>query len=128
ILSDSVWKSRYAGDRSVLGRAIKINDRVCTVIGVMPPEMKFPFNNDMWLPFALLPPPIQQAKRSVRNLQVIGRLAHGGTLSQARSEIDTVVARLAQDHPDTNKDFRASVVRYNDRGAGPRTEERSVGE
>jgi putative ABC transport system permease protein len=119
ILSDSVWKSRYAGDRSVLGRAIKINDRVCTVIGVMPPEMKFPFNNDMWLPFALLPPPIQQAKRSVRNLQVIGRLAHGGTLSQARSEIDTVVARLAQDHPDTNKDFRASVVRYNDRVAGP---------
>jgi predicted permease len=119
ILSDSVWKSRYAADRTVLGRAIKINDRVCTIIGVMPPEMKFPFNNDMWLPFALLPPPIQQARRSVRNLQVIGRLADGVTLRQARSEIDTIVARLAQDHADSNKDFRASVVSYNDRVAGP---------
>jgi putative ABC transport system permease protein len=119
ILSDSVWKSRYAADRTVLGRTIKVNDRVCTIIGVMPPEMKFPFNNDLWLPFALLPPPYQQAKRSVRNLQVIGRLAPGVTLRQARSEIETIVARLTKDHPDTNKDFRASVVAYNDRIAGP---------
>jgi putative ABC transport system permease protein len=119
ILSDSVWKSRYAADRTVLGRAITINDRVCTIVGVMPPEMKFPFNNDMWLPFALLPPPVQQAKRSVRNLQAIGRLAHGVTLGQARSEVDIIVARLAQDHADSNKDFRASVVSYNDRVAGP---------
>jgi len=77
ILSDSLWKSRYGADRTVLGRAIKINDRVCTIIGVMPPEMRFPFNNDMWLPFALLPAPFLQAKRDVRNLQVIGRLAPG---------------------------------------------------
>ena len=53
ILSDSVWKSRYAAGRAVLGRALKVNDRICTIIGVMPPEMKFPFNNDMWLPFAM---------------------------------------------------------------------------
>jgi predicted permease len=119
IISDSVWKSRYAGDRSVLGRAVKINDRLCTVVGVMPPEMKFPFNNDMWMPFGMLPPPIQQAKRGVRNLQAIGRLAPGVSLRQARSEIDTIVARLAQDHADTNKDFRATVVTYNDRVAGP---------
>jgi predicted permease len=119
ILSDSVWKGRYAADRSVLGRTIKINDRVCTIVGVMPPEMKFPYNNDMWLPFGLLPPPFQQAKRSVRNLQAIGRLAAGSTLRQARSEIETIAARLAHDHADTNKDFRASVVTYNDRVANP---------
>lgn len=119
IVSDSVWKSRYAADRAALGRTIKINDRVCTIIGVMPPEMKFPFNNDMWLPFAMLPPVVQQAKRSVRNLQVIGRLARGVTLPSARSEIETIVTTLAKDHADTNKDFHASVVRYNDRVAGP---------
>jgi predicted permease len=119
ILSDSLWKSRYGADRTVLGRAIKINDRVCTIIGVMPPEMRFPFNNDMWLPFALLPPPFHQAKRDVRNLQVVGRLAPGATLRQARTEIQTIVTRLAHDHPDTNKDVHATVVTYNDRVAGP---------
>ncbi len=119
ILSDSVWKSRYAADPKILGHVVKVNDRLFTVIGVMPPEMKFPFNNDMWFTFAMLPPPIQQAKRSVRNLQVIGRLAPGMSLAKARSEIETIVARLAADHADTNKDFRASVVSYNDRVAGP---------
>ena len=119
ILSDSIWKSRYAGDPAVLGRTIKINDRVCTIVGVMPPEMKFPVNNDLWLPFAQLPPPVLQAKRSVRNLQGIGRLAQGVTLARARTEIETIVGRLALDHPDTNKDFRASLVPFNDRVAGP---------
>ena len=119
ILSDSMWKSRYAGDRAVLGRTLKINDKIYTVIGVMAPEMKFPFNNDLWLPFSQLPPPVHQAKRSVRNLQAIGRLAPGVTLPQARSEIETIVARLASDHADTNKDFKAVVMSYNDRVAGP---------
>jgi putative ABC transport system permease protein len=119
ILSDSVWKSRYAADPKILGHVVKVNDRLFTVIGVMAPEMKFPFNNDMWFTFAMLPPPIQQARRSVRNLQVIGRLAPGVSLANARSEIETIVARLAADHADTNKDFRASVVSYNDRVAGP---------
>jgi predicted permease len=118
ILSDSVWKSRYAADRSVLGRAIKINDRIYSVVGIMPPEMRFPFNNDLWLPFNQLPPPVLQAKRNVRTLQAIGRLAPGVTLPQARAEIDTIVARLARDHPDTNKDVRASIVTFNDRVAG----------
>jgi predicted permease len=119
IISDSLWKSRYAGDRAVLGRAIKINDKMYTVVGVMGPEMQFPFNNDLWLPFSQLPPPVLQAKRGVRNLQGIARLAPGVTLRQARVEIETIVARLANDHPDTNKDFRAVVVSYNDRVAGP---------
>src|SRR5579871_2359154 len=119
ILSDSMWKSRYAGDRAVPGRTLKINDKIYTVVGVMAPEMKFPFNNDLWLPFAQLPPPVHQAKRNVRNLQAIGRLAPGVTLPQARSEIETIVARLLRDHPDTNTDFKAWVITYNDRVTGP---------
>jgi predicted permease len=114
-----MWKSRYAADRAVLGRSLKINDRIYTIIGVMAPEMKFPFNNDLWIPFAQLPPPVQQAKRGVRNLQAIGRLAPGVTLAQARTEIDTIVARLARDYADTNKDFHAAVLAYNDSVAGP---------
>src|SRR5438874_312166 len=119
ILSDSMWKSRYAADRAVLGRSLKINDRVYTIIGVMTPEMKFPFNNDLWVPFVQLPPVVQQAKRGVRNLQAIGRLAPGVTLAGARTEIETIVARLAHDHADTNKDFHASVLSYNESVAGP---------
>ena len=119
IISDSLWKSRYAGSPTVLGRPVKVNDKIYSVVGVMGPEMKFPFNNELWLPFAQLPAPVLQAKRGVRNLQGIGRLAPGATLRQAQVEIETIAARLARDHPDTNKDVRPSVVSYNDRVAGP---------
>src|SRR5262249_7849054 len=69
--------------------------------------------------FGVLPSVFVEAKRNARNLQVIGRLAPGATLSRARSEIDTIVTRLAKDHADTNKDLRASVLTYNDRAVGP---------
>ncbi len=88
------------------------------MIGVMPADMKFPFNNDLWLPFSLLPAQIRDAKRSVRTLRVLGQLAPGVTLAQGRGEIERISAQLARDFPDTNKDVRPSVITYNDRVAG----------
>jgi len=115
ILANGLWKNRYGGDPSVVGRTVKINSRVCTVIGVMPPDMKFPFNNDLWVPLSLLPPEVWNAKRSVRNFQALGRLANGVALPQARLELDGIVSRLAKDFPDSNKDLRAQLMTYNER-------------
>src|SRR5262249_48690735 len=107
ILGNGLWKNRYGSDPSIIGRTIKVNSRPCTVIGIMPPDMKFPFNNDLWLPLSLLPAEVWNAKRGVRNFQVIGRLGSRVTIAQARSELDGAVSRLAHDFPDTNKDLRA---------------------
>ena len=115
MLGDALWKSRYGGDPSIVGRVIKVNGNPTTVIGVMPPDMKFPFNNDLWMPLSQLPAEIWNAKRNVRNYQVVGRLATGVSLRQARSELDAIIGRLAHDYPDTNKELRADVMNYNDR-------------
>jgi len=120
IIGNGLWKSRYGGDPSMVGRTIKVNSRACTVIGVMPPDMKFPFNNDLWLPLSQLPQEMFTAKRGVRSYQVIGRLAPGATLPQARAEIEAIFSRLAHDFPDTNKDVGPAVMTYNDRvSSGP---------
>jgi predicted permease len=118
IISDGIWKNRYGSDPSTIGRAVKINDVVYTVVGVMPPDMKFPFNNDVWLPFAQVPVQLRDSKRGVRTLQAMGRLAPGVTLAQARGEIERISVKLAQDYPDTNKDFKPTVVTFNDRITG----------
>src|SRR5436309_2675146 len=81
---DGIWKNRYGSDPAIVGRVVKVNDVMCTIVGVMPPDMKFPFNNDVWVPFALLPAPVREARRGVRNLQAIGLLAPGVTLAQGR--------------------------------------------
>jgi putative ABC transport system permease protein len=115
IIGNGLWKNRYGSEPSILGRTIKINSRASTVIGVMPPDMKFPFNNDLWLPLSQLPPEVLNAKRGVRNFQVIGRLAPGVTMAQARAELDGIVSRLGRDYPDTNKDLRPALMTYNER-------------
>jgi predicted permease len=119
IIGHGIWKSRYGADPQILTKSIKVNSVLASVIGVMPPDMKFPNNNDLWLPVSMLPPELTNSKRNVRNFQVLGRLADGVTLSQARSEIETIVAKLAHDYPETNKDFRADVMTFDQRVAPP---------
>ena len=119
IIGNGIWKSRYGGDPNILTKSIKVNSLLASVIGVMPPDMKFPNNNEIWLPVSMLPPELSNSKRNVRNFQVLGRLADGVTLAQARSEIETIVAKLAKDYPDTNKDFRADVMTFDQRVAPP---------
>ena len=84
VLGYSIWQSRYAGDSGVLGKTIKINDLLATVVGVMPAGMQFPPNTDLWLPLGQATINRGQS-RQVRIYQVIARLADGVTIPQARS-------------------------------------------
>ena len=94
VLGYSIWQSRYAGDPAVLGKTIKVNDLLATVVGVMPQGMQFPPNTDLWLPFGQATINRGQS-RQARNYQVIARLEDGVTIPQARSELATITARLA---------------------------------
>jgi putative ABC transport system permease protein len=114
VLGYSIWQSRYAGDPNVLGKTIKVNDLLATVVGVMPPGMQFPPNTDLWLPFGQATINRGQS-RQVRNYEVIARLADGVTIAQARSEMTTIAARLARDFPRTNQGIEPTIVNYNER-------------
>ena len=114
VLGYSIWQSRYAGDPNVLGKTIKVNDLLATVVGVMPPGMQFPPNTDLWLPFGQATINRGQS-RQVRNYEVIARLADGVTIPQARSELATITARLARDFPQTNQGIETTIVNYDER-------------
>jgi putative ABC transport system permease protein len=119
LIGAGMWKNRYGSDPSIIGRTIKENSVVVTVIGIMAPDMKFPFNTDMWMPLSVLPPEARETKRGVRNFQAIGKLAPGVTLAQARAEFQNIGQRLSQEYADTNKDIRPQLMTFNDRMAGP---------
>jgi putative ABC transport system permease protein len=118
LIGNGLWKNRYGSDPAILGRSIKVNSVAATVIGVMLPDLKFPNNADLWLPLAQLPAELRDSKRNVRSFQAMARLKDGVSLGEARSELATIVARLAREYPDTNKDLEANVVNYNDRVNG----------
>jgi predicted permease len=119
IISYTLWKNRYNGDPGILTRTIRVNSLAASVIGVMPADVKFPINNELWMPVSQIAPELRQSKRNARNFQAIGRLGDGVTLAQAAAEIQTRSARLSRDYPDTNKDYKPNVVTFNEWIAGP---------
>src|SRR4051812_938819 len=116
IIGYKLWKSRYAEDRNVLGRTVRIDGVPSTIVGVMPDGMEFPNNTELWVP---LLPTGDTLKRSNHFLTVFGRMRPDASLKQAQAEFDGISGRLASAYPETNKNFpRAMVQTFNDRFNG----------
>jgi predicted permease len=105
MLSNAVWQQRYGGDPKVLGTPIRMNGITATVVGVVPQGLAFPQLEQIWLPMSQFPPALRQQPRQARNYFVLGRLADGRTLEQARTELAGIGADLAGRYPDSNKDM-----------------------
>ncbi len=99
ILADSVWRARYHGDASIVGRMLIVNDEPHTVIAVMPPRFAFPEQTEAWIPVA----PVHHAQpRADRMFRVYARLAPNVTYGQAREEMRRIGQRLATEHVDNH--------------------------
>ena len=110
VISDAMWRSRFGADPGIVGRAVTLNDRAFTVLGVMRPGFRglsFDFDTDVWFPVMMArangaPPQFDQ--RGSRWLGALGRLKDGVTLEQAQADVDQAAAQLARDFPETNTD------------------------
>jgi putative ABC transport system permease protein len=118
MLGYSVWQNRYEGDDAILGRTIRVNSRVVTVVGVMPEDMRFPDNTDIWIPQTNLPPGSATNDRGTRGFNVVGRLASGVSIEQAREELRSIGAGLAEEYPDTNADLGPELSSFVERSNG----------
>jgi predicted permease len=110
MLSDALWRRRFAADPKVVGSKVVLNGAPAEVIGVMPPRFKFPETSELWTPLA--PDPSQP--RGERYVRLVARLRPGVTLEQASAELGGVARRLAAEHPETNTGWGARVMSYRD--------------
>src|SRR5262249_31188318 len=109
LLSDSLWRSRYGRDRSVLGRTISLNDRTFTIIGVLPPRMGFPtILTQIYAPISFSPD--QRASRGSVFLNVVARVREGTTLAAAGGELRTIATQLAAGEPAVNGGISMGAV------------------
>jgi putative ABC transport system permease protein len=99
VLSNDLWKQRYGGDRSIVGREITLNHERFTVIGVMPPGFYFPPFRDrarLWVAGLDLSQPVRDWHEYVS----VARLKPGVRLAQAQAEMDTIARGLEKAHPE----------------------------
>lgn len=121
IIGHGVWTDRFGAASSIVGRTIRVNGAPATVIGVMPEGFRFPVQSEIWQPIAHRPG-IAAEPRDVRTVGVFGRLADNITVTQARAELSTIAATLAQQFPATNQGIDGTVVSFTEHYFGSITD------
>jgi putative ABC transport system permease protein len=115
IIGHRVWSERYGSDPAVLGRTVRANGQAATVIGVMPEGFMYPIDQQVWRPLAALPG-MDGPGAGQRLVRIIGRLADGVTIDQARSELSTILSTLPV--PEADRTRRTVVQPLNDMYVG----------
>jgi predicted permease len=108
ILSDSFWKRRFTADPAIIGKAIYLDAKPYTVIGVMPASFAWNFNSktQLWTAAGHEAPELMNVFDD-HEFRVVARLAPGATLDGLVSQIDTVQRRIKLAHPDPAVHTRA---------------------
>jgi putative ABC transport system permease protein len=106
VLSDGFWRRTFGGDPNAVGRKIRLDSDLYTILGVMPPEFRHPGrflagDVDVWTAAGFnatpFPAPAQRSQRILPG--VMGRLKPGLTIAQAQARLNTFSSRLSRQYP-----------------------------
>jgi len=105
IVTNSLWRRRFASDPNLVGKTLRLNERSVTVVGVMPAAFDFasvfaPGSRvDLYSPFPLTP----ETDRMGNTSAIIGRLKPGATIEGAQAEFNILGPHLHEQHPERNE-------------------------
>jgi putative ABC transport system permease protein len=102
LLGHEIWQRDFNSDPNIVGQAVRINGRAATIIGVMPPNFKFPISEQLWVPLYNEFPPKPRGDLSGIGPAILGRLKPGVSLDQVNAEFVGLARRMAKDNPKTN--------------------------
>jgi predicted permease len=107
MLSYGYWQKSFGGDVTVLNKTFTMNDKIHTVIGILPPLPQYPDENDVYMPTTACP--FRSSKQMIegrgnRMMSVYGRLKPGATLRQTEADLAVIAANLYKAYPDDYAD------------------------
>jgi predicted permease len=104
VLSDALWHKEFGGARSVIGRSMRLDNDLYTIVGVLPPQFHHPSTPglhpvDMWITAGFRADPFPAPQRSVRFIPgIIARLKPGITPQQAQTQLEAFSDSLRRDY------------------------------
>ncbi len=104
VIGYNYWQSHFGGSPDVLGKKVRLDSTVRTIIGVGPKDFNL-FTNEVNF-FEPWQNPPYAARSPTRVLLVIGRLAPQTTVQQAQSEMTALATAFEEERPDTNKGWK----------------------
>jgi predicted permease len=99
VLSDALWRHRFAADPRLIGQSVHLNGHPVTVVGVLPAGFKIIFPEGSSVPpdmdaFTPFPSNLAEDARDQCYIRVIGRMRKGVSIPQAQAELDSIAAQL----------------------------------
>lgn len=120
VLTEQFWRSRFHADPNIVGKQVRLEDGSATVIGVVQAAPYFPSQADVLLNMVVSPHHLSATMvlgRTHRMTEIVGRLAPGATVDEARAQVATVYARMQRDDKesyDPGSHFRVAVLPFKD--------------
>lgn len=109
VLSDATWRNYFGADSGLIGRAIALDGKLYTVVGIAAPTLRFPDRTDVWTPMIWYTYELDPTNRAYDFLHVVARVKRDVSIEQARRDLQAVAARLARQYPKTNDKIGALV-------------------
>ncbi len=114
VISFGLWQTRFGGDPGVIGRKVILDAVDHTVVGVLPPDVKWHVRKnsltgevaELWFPAITS----KMKQHRGRFIGVVARLKTGVSFQQARAEMDTIAGRLAEQYKQFNSGFGVNLV------------------
>ena len=104
VISERLWRRRFAADPNLLGSHITLDGQPTTVIGIMPAGFEFPpgsLTRSLWMPLEFTPG--QLTSRGSHWMAVVGKLKPGVSIDAARADMTQIAARIAEQYPGPQK-------------------------
>ena len=125
ILGHGFWRRHFGADPGIVGAALEMNDKVHTVVGVLPPVPLYPGERDVYMPTSACP--IRSSEeveedREHRMMAVVARMRDGTALAAVREELAALTTHLQAQHPEAYPEvarYSASVAPLKDEITGP---------
>jgi putative ABC transport system permease protein len=115
VISHGLWQRRFGGDAEIIGKSITLDGRSYTVAGVAPAGFQYPDKTEAWLPPVRLAPTLNETMDPTRVrgfgfLSAVALLKPEVSLVQAKTDMETITARLREQYPETNNNRFNAVV------------------
>lgn len=110
VIGYDVWQRRFGSDPSVLGGPLRLDDRIYTIIGVMPRGFDYPSRCRIWVPLQRDLETLPLDDRAAQAYTLVGRLRSGLTLLDVDRQVKLVAQRLEQEYPQRRRGWTYTVV------------------
>jgi predicted permease len=103
VISDGLWRRAYGADPNIIGRRIRLDNDLYTIVGVLPPGFRHPGKTiasevEVWLTSGFSADPAPPPSRTIKVAKVIGRLKPGITLEAAQARLDAMSVQIRRDY------------------------------